>query len=377
MRGTPEYDESLHPFCRMERNMSTKQLIINPGSTSTKLAVYEDDKKLFQETIDHRADELAKFDTLPDQVPFRMEIIKNFLSRHGMKINDFDGVIGRGGMVWGIGSGGYRVNDDLITALSDEELSSPHASNLGGLLGKKLADEAGIPAFIYDPVTGASLPEIAKITGFPEITRRSCCHVLNMRAISIKYAEENKLDYKKMRIIVAHMGGGISLSAHVNGNIIDSIGDDDGPFSPERSGGTQLLEVLKLCYSGKYSYNDMKKKCRGNGGLTAHLGTSDAREIEKMIEKGDEKAKLLYEAEAYQVARGIGSLSVVLKGDIDVIILTGGLAHSERLTSMITDYVKFLAPVVILPGENEMEALALGGLRLLKGEEEAKKFKLQ
>lgn len=355
--------------------MSIKQLIINPGSTSTKLAVYEDDKKLFQETIDHQTSELAKFDTLPDQVPFRMGIIKKFLSDHNMTMKDFDGVMGRGGMVWGIGSGGYQVDENLVKALSDEEFSSPHASNLGGLIGKKLADEVGIPAFIYDPVTGASLPAVAKITGFPEITRKSCCHVLNMRAMSMKYAEEKGLDYNDMRLLVVHMGGGISLSVHMNGDIIDSIGDDDGPFSPERAGGTQILEVLKLCYSGKYSYNDMKNKCRGKGGLAAYLGTSDARVIEQMIKAGNSEAKLLAEAQAYQVAKGIGELSVALKGDIDAIILTGGLAYWTGLTEMITDYVKFLAPVVIMPGENEMEALAQGGLRLLTGEEIPKHFK--
>lgn len=356
--------------------MSIKQLIINPGSTSTKLAVYEDEEKLFQETIDHSSEELAKFETLPDQVPYRMEMVKQFLADHDTELSDLDGIMGRGGMVWGIENGGYRVTDDLVKALSTDELSSPHASNLGGLIGKSLADEVGIPAFIYDPVTGASLPEIAKITGFPEIERKSCCHVLNSRAMAMKYAEENGLDYNKLNLLVVHMGGGISMSAHANGDIVDSIGDDDGPFSPERAGGTQILEILKLCFSGKYTYADMKKKCRGKGGMVAYLGTSDAREIEKMIAEGNETAKMVYDAQAYQVAKGIGELSVVLKGSIDAIILTGGLAHSKILTDAITDYVKFIAPVVVMPGENEMEALAFGGLRLLKGEESAKEFKL-
>lgn len=356
--------------------MSIKQLIINPGSTSTKLAVYEDDQKLFQETVDHSAEELARFETLPDQVPYRMELIKNFLERHGISLSDLSGIMGRGGMVWGIETGGYRVGDDLVRALSDEELSSPHASNLGGLIGKRLADEAGIPAFIYDPVTGASLPKVAKVTGFPELPRKSTCHVLNSRAMAMKYAQEHGMDYHKINLIVAHMGGGISLSAHRNGEIVDSIGDDEGPFSPERAGSAQLLEFLKLCYSGKYSYADMKKKCRGKGGMVAYLGTSDAREIEKMIDEGNETAKLLYDAESYQIAKGVGQLAAVLSGDVRAIILTGGLAHSKRLTEAIVGYVKFIAPVAVMPGENEMEALALGGLRLLKGEEKAKEFKL-
>lgn len=353
-----------------------KQLIINPGSTSTKLAVYEDENKLFQETISHSTEELAKFETLPDQVPFRMEMVKEFLAKHDVQLSDLDAIMGRGGLVWGIEAGGYRMNDDLFKALSDDDFSSPHASNLGGLIGKSLADEVGIPAFIYDPVTGASLPEIAKITGFPEIERQSCCHVLNSRAMAIKYAEANGLEYDKLNLVVVHMGGGISMSAHKNGEIIDSIGDDDGPFSPERAGGTQILEVLKLCYGKKYTYAEMKKKCRGQGGMAAYLGTSDAREIEQMMDDGDEKARLLYNAEAYQVAKGIGELSVVLKGDINAIILTGGLAYSKYLTDAITEYVKFIAPVVVLPGENEMDALAFGGIRLMSGEESAKEFKL-
>lgn len=353
-----------------------KQLIINPGSTSTKLAVYEDETKLFQETVDHSTEELSKFATLPEQAPYRMELVKDFLARHDVKLTDLDAIMGRGGMVWGIEMGGYIVNDDLYKALGDEELCSPHASCLGGLIGKQLGDEAGIPAYIYDAVTGASLTDVAKVTGFPEIVRKSCCHVLNSHAMAVKYAEENGLDYNKLRLIVAHMGGGISMSAHENGSIIDSIGDDDGPFSPERSGGTQLLEILKMCYSGKYTYAEMKKKCRGKGGMTAYLGTSDAREIEKMIEAGDEKATLIYKAQAYQVAKGIGELSVALKGDVDAIIITGGLAYSKILTADITDYVKYIAPVVIMPGESEMDALALGGMRIMKGEETAKEFKL-
>lgn len=353
-----------------------KQLIINPGSTSTKLAVYEDQERLFQETIDHSQEDLAPFAKLPDQVPYRMALVKDFLKRHDVKLTDLDAIMGRGGMVWGIEMGGYVVNDDLFRALSDEDLCSPHASCLGGLIGKRLADEAGIKAYIYDAVTGASLTEVAQVTGFPEITRRSCCHVLNSHAMAVKYAEENGFDYEKMKLIVAHMGGGISLSVHEGGKIIDSIADDDGPFSPERSGGTSLLEVLKMCYSGDYTYDDMKKKCRGKGGMAAYLGTSDAREIEKMIDDGDKKAALIYKAEAYQVAKGIGQLSIALKGDVDAIILTGGLAHSKMLTEDIAEYVKFIAPVVVMPGESEMDALAFGGLRMLKGEEAVKEFKL-
>ena len=357
--------------------MALKQLIINPGSTSTKLAVYEDENKLFQETIEHSPEELAQFKTLPDQVPFRLALVKEFLAEHDVALSELDGIMGRGGMVYGIGTGGWVVDDDLVTALSNEKYCSPHASLLGGLIGHELAVEAGITAYIYDPVTGASLPEIAKMTGFPEITKQSMCHVLNSRAMAIRFAEERGLDYDDINVVVAHMGGGISLSAHQKGVIVDSIGDDEGPMAPERCGGAQILEVLKLCYSGKYTYDDMKKKCRGKGGMTAYLGTTDAREVEAMIEDGNEKAKLIYDTIAYQVAKGVAQMAVPLKGDVQGIVLTGGIAYSKMLTAQIADYVSFIAPVRVLPGENEMCALAFGGLRILRGEEKAQEFKLK
>lgn len=356
--------------------MSKLQLIVNPGSTTTKLAVFRDEEKICQETVEHTPEELAQFANLIDQVPFRKGIAKDFLKKNNIDPSELSAIMGRGGMVWGIESGGYKVNDDLVTALKDENLTSPHASCLGGLIGKSLADELGINAYIYDAVTGAALPEIARITGYKEIRRNSCCHVLNMRAMSMKYAEENGLDYNKLNLVVVHMGGGISLSVHRHGKIIDSIGDDDGPFSPERAGTTQILEVLKLCFNGQNTYEDMKKKCRGKGGLYAHLGTSDGRKVEKMIADGDEYAKLVYDAMAYQVAKGIGELSIALKGEADAIVLTGGLAYSKMFTDNIAQYVKFIAPVVVEPGENEMEALAMGGLRILNGQETAKEFKL-
>lgn len=357
--------------------MALKQLIINPGSTSTKLAVYEDENKLFQETIEHSPEDLAKFEKLPEQVPYRLGFVKDFLEKHQMSVSDLDGIMGRGGMVYGIGTGGWKVDKNLVTALGSEKYCSPHASLLGGLMGYELASEAGIPAFIYDPVTGADLPDIATMTGFPEIVKHSTCHVLNSRAMAMRFAEENGLDYNQINVVVAHMGGGISLSAHEKGVIVDSIGDDEGPMSPERAGDAPILDVIKLCYSGDYSYDDMKKKCRGKGGMAAYLGTTDARVVEEMGKEGDEKAKLIYDTIAYQVAKSIGQMAVALKGDVQGIVLTGGIAYSKVLTGKIADYVKFIAPVHVMPGENEMEALALGGLRLLKGEEEAQEFKLK
>ena len=351
--------------------MGYKQLIINPGSTSTKLALYEDKEKVVQENVEHDAAQMQQFDSIADQIPFRMGIIRDFMARNSIQDKDLSAVMGRGGLVFGLKTGGYEVNDDLCEALVNDRLSQPHASNLGGLLARELARPLGIPAYIYDAVTGGELTEVARITGIRDIERRSFCHVLNSRAMAIRYAQENGLDYNKLNLIVAHLGGGISASVHAQGRIIDSIGDDDGQFSPERSGSVPSLELIRLCFSGDYTKADMVKKVRGKGGLFAHLGTSDCRVIEKMIKDGDQHADLVFQAQAYQIAKGIGLLSIVLKGKCDAIILTGGVARSQMLTDRIKEYVSFIAPVAVLPGENEMEALALGGLRLLSGEETA------
>ena len=351
--------------------MGYKQLIINPGSTSTKLALYEDKEKVVQENVEHDAAQMQQFDSIADQIPFRMGIIRDFMARNSIQEKDLSAVMGRGGLVFGLKTGGYEVNDDLCEALVNDRLSQPHASNLGGLLARELARPLGIPAYIYDAVTGGELTEVARITGIRDIERRSFCLVLNSRAMAIRYAQENGLDYNKLNLIVAHLGGGISASVHAQGRIIDSIGDDDGQFSPERSGSVPSLELIRLCFSGDYTKADMVKKVRGKGGLFAHLGTSDCRVIEKMIKDGDQHADLVFQAQAYQIAKGIGLLSIVLKGKCDAIILTGGVARSQMLTDRIKEYVSFIAPVAVLPGENEMEALALGGLRLLSGEETA------
>ena len=349
--------------------MERLQLIINPGSTSTKIALFRERERLLQESVEHRPEDLQKYETIADQVPYRLQLIRDFMARNDIDGNALSAVVGRGGLVFNIHTGGYVVNEDLCTALCSDELSQPHASNLGGLLAKAIADEYHIPAFIYDAVTSSELPDYAQITGIPEIRRRSFCHVLNSRAMAIRYAREQGKKYEDLDLVVAHLGGGISASVHQHGRIIDSVGDDDGPFSPERSGSVPQLELIRLCYSGNYTKKEMQRKIRGRGGMFAHLGTSDCREIEQRIENGDELARQVFEAQAYQIAKMIGLLSIVLKGKCDAIILTGGLAYSKMLMEMVTDYVRFIAPVVVMPGENEMEALANGGLRLLDGEE--------
>ena len=354
--------------------MAYLQLIINPGSTSTKLALYRDSEKMLQESVDHKPEDLQRYEHIADQVPYRLGLIRDFMTRNHIRGEELSAVMGRGGLVFGLKTGGYRVDDALCHALVSDELSQPHASNLGGLLARAIADEYGIPAYIYDAVTSGELTQVAQITGIPDVPRRSFCHVLNSRAMAIRYAKEHGRRYEDLNLIVAHLGGGISASVHDHGKIVDSVGDDDGKFSPERSGTVPMLPLIDLCYSGKYTKAEMKKKVRGKGGMYAHLGTSDCRIIEKRVAEGDKHADLIFQAQAYQIAKTIGLLSIVLKGHCDAIILTGGLAYSQLLTDRVRDYVQFIAPVCVLPGENEMEALAQGGLRILTGQEKASTY---
>lgn len=350
-----------------------KILVINPGSTSTKVAVYENETEQFREEIIHDQKELLKYATMLDQLEMRTEAVRAALKKHNFEVCGLSGVVGRGGMIPGLGMGGYRVNPVMCEMIKSGKLVS-HASNLGALIAEEIAKPLNIPAIIYDAVSADSLMEVARITGMPEIRRESFCHVLNSRAMARKYAESQGKRYEDMRLLVAHLGGGISVSAHLGGNIVNVITDDGGPFSPERAGSLPLLYIIDMCFSGKYTKEEVIRKQRGNGGLKALTGTSDCREIEKMISRGDEHAKACYEAQAYQIAKGIGNLIPALKCRIDAILLTGGVAHSRMLTDMVIDYVKPLAPVIVMPGENEMLSLALGMLRILRGEELAGEY---
>ena len=344
-------------------------LVINPGSTSTKVAIYEDKNEILSQSILHNKDSLPK--VIKDQLPIRLKLLYQLIEKQNVDLSRLSAVVGRGGMLPPIHSGGYLIDKDMIQELESERVT-PHASNLGAIMAYSVATQLGIPAYIYDAISACSLSEVAKITGFKEIQRYAKCHVLNSRATARKCAEKQGKRYEEMRFVVAHLGGGISISAHENGEIIDVAGDDDGAFSPERSGGIPLLDLIELCYSGKYAENEMKGKIRGEGGLKALLGTADCEEIERRISSGDAYAKLVYEAQAYQIAKGIGIMSVALMFDIDAIILTGGLAYSRMLTDNIRGYVSRIAPVEVWPGENEMEALALGAYRILTGQEKAR-----
>jgi butyrate kinase len=353
--------------------MSYRILAINPGSTSTKVAVYDEEKEIFSKNIDHSIEELNKFAELIEQFDYRKDIIKKILDESDIDIHTLSAVVGRGGIVRNLTTGGYIVNEKMKNELTNNPIFL-HASNLGGLIAYSFAKPLGIPAYIYDAVTSNELLPIAKITGFKEVERESFCHVLNSRAISIKLAKSHGKNYEDMNYVVAHMGGGISISAHDHGRIIDSVSDDAGPFSPERSGSLNLIYVVDMCYSGKYTKKEMLKKIRGEGGLKSLLGTTDCREIEKRILNGDEYAKLVYEAEALQVAKGIGIMLACFEEKIDAVILTGGMAYSTMLTDLIKKRIDRLVPIEVVAGENEMEALALGTLRMLKGEEKVKEL---
>ena len=353
--------------------MPYRLLILNPGSTSTKAAVYDDDRQLAMKSIVHTNQDLAPYPTLYDQLDYRVALVRGWLGQEGIGLSTLSAVVGRGGIIPNIVAGGYVVDDNLVDCLRNYPVFD-HASNLGGLMARAFAQPLNIPAYIYDAVTSDELLPEARVTGFKEVTRTSFCHVLNARATAHKYAEALGRKYEDMNLVVAHLGGGISISAHSHGRIIDSVSDDAGPFSPDRSGSLNMLYVVDLCYSGKYTKKEMLKKLRGEGGMSALLGTHDCQEIERRIESGDEWAALVYKAQALQIAKGVGIMLGCFTELIDAVILTGGLANSKKLTGMVIDYLHNLVKVVVIPGENEMEALALGGLRILRGEETVHTF---
>jgi len=351
-------------------------LTINPGSTSTKVALYEDEHLLFVQTIYHSAEEIAAFPHIADQYAFRRDAVLSLLDEHGIKPGSLDAVVGRGGILRPVPSGTYRVNERMLDELRHPK-EREHASNLGAIIADEIARRAGIPAFIVDPVCVDEFDDIARISGLPEIERRSLSHALNLKAAARRAARELGKRYDEVNLVVAHLGGGISVSPHRRGRMVDvnQALDGTGPFAPERAGGLPVGDVIRLCYSGKYTYEEMFKKIAGRGGLVAHLGTNDSRQVERrIIEEGDEHARLIYQAMAYQIAKEIGLMATVLKGDVDAIVLTGGLARSEMLVNWIVERVAWIALVMIYPGEDEMLAMAQGALRVLRGEEEARDY---
>lgn len=348
--------------------MGYKILSINPGSTSTKIAVYEDEIPLFVESINHSVEEIKQYDTLFDQFEMRGQCVMRAVEENGVELGELAAVVGRGGMLAPLEAGGYLVNEAMIDALKSPS-TTQHESNLGAPLAYSIAQPLGIPAYIYDAVSSDELIDVARITGIPEINRESFCHVLNAKATARKVAKKLGRSYQEMNLIVAHIGGGISISAHDKGRIVDAIRADAGPFSPERAGSVPLNYIVNMCYHSGLTEKELMNKLNRNSGIKGHLGTNDGREIERRIAGGDEYAAKVYEAQAYQIAKGIGEMAPVLCGNIDAVILTGGLAYSEYITAEVSRRVSYLGQIVVEAGENEMESLTLGALRILKGEE--------
>lgn len=351
-------------------------LAINPGSTSTKIAVYDNEELLFEQVVRYSNEELAPFSSVIEQYEFRKNGILQMLHERDVSIESLDAVVGRGGLLKPIAGGTYAVNDAMLTALRLAERGE-HASNLGGVIAKEIANKQNIPSYIVDPVVVDELADIARISGLPGYDRLSTFHALNQKAVARKISKEIGKSYEAANLIIAHMGGGITVGVHQGGQVID-VNDGlygEGPFSPERTGGLPTGHMLALCFSGKYTLSEVKKIIAGKGGLVAYLGTNDGREVGKMVEAGDAKAKLVYEAMAYQIAKEIAADAAVLCGRVDAIVLTGGLAYDKMLVKMISERVRFIAEVKIVPGEHEMIALTEGALRVLRGEEQAKEYK--
>lgn len=348
-----------------------KILSVNPGSTSTKFAWYEDEKLIYQHTIRHSADDLKPYKHVADQYEFRKNLILKCLAEESISLSGLAAVVGRGGLIRPVESGVYEVNDRLITDLK-ASVGGEHASNLGGLIAKEIADGIeGCRAFIADPIVVDELQDVARISGLPQIPRHPISHALNQKAIARKYAADTNRHYEDLNLIIAHLGGGISVAAHKKGKMIDANQalDGYGPFSPERAGTLDAGMLVRICFEGKYTQTEILKMLCGKGGLMAHLGTNEAHVAAQWAHEGDQHAKQVLEAMAYTVAKEIGSMHAVLAAKTDAIILTGGIAHNTFVVEYITGLVKEIAPVVLYPGEDELGALAMSGLRVLKGEE--------
>jgi butyrate kinase len=346
-------------------------LVVNTGSTSTKLSFFSDTEQIASATIQHKPDELDRFGNIWEQFGFRSSIASNWLSELEQPPS---AVVGVGGLFRPLAGGTYRVNDHMI-ADARANLQGEHVSNLGCAIAKTLADEYDCPAFVVDPVSVDEFEVLARYSGHPLIMRRSLSHALNIHSVSRLAAAKIGKGVSETSFVVAHLGGGISVAPVKRGKIIDANdASSDGPFSPERSGGLPLQQLIGICFSGDSSEQEIRKMVMGNGGLTAYLGTNSAREVEDRIAKGDDGAREIYEAMAYQISKEIGAMATVLKGELDGIILTGGLAGSKKLVKWIEERVRFIAPVHVFPGEDEMKSLALGALRVLRGEEKVMEY---
>ncbi len=355
--------------------MSVKSLIINPGSTSTKIGVFEDETLLFEETLRHSTEEIGQFATIVDQKDFRKKIITDLLAEKNFDMKSLNVVVGRGGMLKPIPGGTYAVTDELLHDLRIGK-QGQHASNLGGILAREIGDELGVPSYIVDPVVVDELQTLARYSGVPELPRTSVFHALNQKAVAKRYAKEIGKNYEALRLIVVHMGGGVSVGAHVDGKVVDVFNalDGDGAFSPERAGAVPSGALVKMCFSGKYTEKEVYSKIVGKGGFNAYLGTNDMRNVTKMANEGDAHAAEVKAAFIYQVAKDIGSMACVLEGKVDQIIVTGGIAYGAEVIEALKKMAGWIAPFTVYPGEDELLALAQGALRVLNGEESVKEY---
>ncbi|MBD5234736.1 MAG: butyrate kinase [Bacteroidales bacterium] len=354
--------------------MPYKILAINPGSTSTKIAVYTDEEPTFTLSIPHSAEELSNFKSVIDQFDWRKDLVEKALEENGIDIHTLSAVIGRGGIISPVESGVYEVNDDLRHDLQHARMQ--HASNLGGLIAREIADEAGVKSYIADPVVVDEMMPYARISGMPELPRESVFHALNQKAVARLFAKESGKRYEDLNLVVCHMGGGCTVSAHRRGRVIDTTNalDGCGPFSPERSGSLPPGPLIHLCFSGKYTEEELIRKVHGAGGLMAHLGTTSVPEVLDRILGHDLHAMLILRAMCYSISKEIGAMSVALKGDVDAILITGGIAHSKRVTDFIAGYVETIAPIYVYPGENELKSLAENALAVLRGERQVRTY---
>ena len=355
-------------------------LAINPGSTSTKIGVYTRDGAELTRTIRHGDEELKRFRGRPmlARQDYRAGLIERELeaagyTQAGLGVARFAAVAGRGGFLPPLPCGTYLVDEDMLEELR-LALRGEHASNLGAFLALRFARAAGVNAYIVDPVTVDEWQPCARITGSPLVERTCITHALNTKAVAKRFAREQGRPYEALRLIVAHMGSGITVSAHRDGRTIDSNTIEEGPFGPDRAGGLPVRALIKLCFNGEYSQAQLDRHVFGDGGLFAYLGTRDLQEVEQSIGAGDARAAQIFEAMVYQIAKEAGAMGAVLEGKVDAVLLTGGMAHSERLVKLLSGYLEWIAPIRVYPGEDELQALAEGVFRVLDGEERAKRL---
>lgn len=349
-------------------------LAINPGSTSTKFAVYRGEQAVFKETIKHQDKKIMEFLTIASQLDYRYELLMEYLEKHQISLKELDAVVGRGGLIKPLPSGTYRV-DEMMVEDAKSGRYGEHASNLGAMIAYKLSQDFKIPAYIVDPVVVDELEDVARLSGIPDIERISQFHALNIKAVSRKVAKDLGKSNNELNFVVAHLGSGISVVAQKKGRVVDvNNANNEGPYSPERAGGLPAYQLIKLCFSGKYTEKELLTHMVKEGGMYAYLGTKNAMEVEERVQQGDQKAKQVLDGMIYQIAKEIGAMAAVMDGDVDGVILTGGLSYSSYIVEQVSKKVRFIAPIYVVPGEEELEALVLGALRILNGEEKAKNY---